>query len=58
VAKAFVKYVKEGWYIPGVPTGDMTKEEWESLPAHLREKCLQSGVYKLAGKSKKQEGEG
>lgn len=37
----------EGHFISGIPRRNLSPEEWEALPEALREKALDSGLYKI-----------
>jgi hypothetical protein len=43
------KYIyKGGGYFAGLPTRDMTEEEWKSYPEKLTNAALKQGLYKLS----------
>ncbi len=43
----FVKYIKPGEWLPGVPARDMDRPEWEALPEEKRALGLQLGLYEI-----------
>mgnify|MGYP000098961534 CR=1 FL=1 len=38
-------YIRPGHFIPGIPTLDLTEEQWNSYPADLREAALANDLY-------------
>jgi hypothetical protein len=38
-------------FIPGVPTRDLTQTEWDALPDELRQMCLTTKLYDVAGQA-------
>ena len=41
-----IKYIyKGGGFFNGVPTRDMSAEEWEKLPKEIQEAALKAGLY-------------
>lgn len=48
--KAAVRFVKSsGAFIAGVPTRDLTAEEWSALGKDVQAQCLASGLYEPVG---------
>lgn len=46
--QSWVKYrPARGLVEPGVPARDLTRDEWERLPAGLRAALLDQGVYEI-----------
>lgn len=42
-----IKYVMPGTFVPGLPSRDMTVEEWEACPVELREWAVSLGLYEV-----------
>jgi hypothetical protein len=41
-----VKYKgQNGEFVPGIPTRDLTPEEWAALPERLRHQAIQADLY-------------
>jgi hypothetical protein len=43
--RAVARYVGRGAFISGVPTRDLTMDEWYELPPATREFALNTGLY-------------
>lgn len=46
-----MKYVGNGYFVPGVPMRDIPIDEWEALPEELRDKALALGLYQKEGEA-------
>ena len=48
--KKTYKYTGAGDYLEGVPARDLTQDEWDRLPADLKETAVQLGLYEAPKK--------
>ena len=53
---AYVRYTGAG-YCFGVPSKDLTKAEWEAIPAERRKAALKMGTHEIRPVKKDKKGE-
>lgn len=41
------RHIKNNEFIPGIPVGDLSDEQWNSLNEHQQKQAIESGVYEL-----------
>ncbi len=50
----YVLYIQGSGYITGMPTRDMTQEEWETYPESWRTMGLNADIYRLVRPAQKE----